>query len=637
MQARKPTGYEKKFLHLAIIKVQRGEEEDTAEASYGSVVINLADFANVSQGSKKLAFRVSVGKDITAALARIGKTETPTLIITLTCAPATPGAAGVHSMYPDLRACQMSAPNSGRYAARVLQHIRTAPLQQARACSARLTEDDANLDMMTSHSSRGSRITTNLASFFTPPPRDAADAEAEDRQMAERGRQQALQQAQLARGAGGSGMSGDDGARASDGHRYSEGYTPPGYGQPDDDYRGPRAAAPDNGNVSTEPPSGLMRPATRKLVRVDSDGFEIDDDEDDNIPTGNHALAQQVNTAMHGTPRHESSYPSDDALPVSGHRRNASNAGGVVTSMRPTPSVRNSNSGVAAGNNSAGATPGSVTNYSPAEPVAEPSRVSSNAAAPRIAGQQSAAGSPAARGTPTASATPARRSTGKTGYIRGWLDSAEPAPGEGPSLALFTGRDGPDEATLSGLRGTGGQDARARSTLATVQDEPEDQEGMQDAGEHHEARALMVAQLSTSTNTDLRTVLEKTRIQAESDSYAQEVEERESQLGGRSPQRESSFGAAAAHRRNGPSYGDDTVTPDLYPHAAANGHSVGHSETNGAMPAGEADRDSVREPTSAALPSAPLPQSDVAAMDAMRGKASPPPSDTSRHSAKVRS
>jgi hypothetical protein len=71
--------------------------EDVAEASHGSVVINLADFANVTQGSKKLAFRVSVEKDITAALARLGKTDTPTLIITLTCA-----AQPMRTMYPGL-------------------------------------------------------------------------------------------------------------------------------------------------------------------------------------------------------------------------------------------------------------------------------------------------------------------------------------------------------------------------------------------------------------------------------------------------------------------------------------------------------------------------------------------------------
>lgn len=93
LQARKPAGgkaggaYEKKFLHLAIIKVIRGETEDMAEASHGSVVINLADFVSMSTGPKKLAFRVSVGKDITTGLARIGKNDTPTLIITMSCAP----------------------------------------------------------------------------------------------------------------------------------------------------------------------------------------------------------------------------------------------------------------------------------------------------------------------------------------------------------------------------------------------------------------------------------------------------------------------------------------------------------------------------------------------------------------------
>ena len=84
-RSKSSSGYEKKFLHLAVIRVERGETEDQAIASHGSVIINLADFTNMQQDSKKLAFRVSVNKEITAALSKIGKAEAPNLTITLTC------------------------------------------------------------------------------------------------------------------------------------------------------------------------------------------------------------------------------------------------------------------------------------------------------------------------------------------------------------------------------------------------------------------------------------------------------------------------------------------------------------------------------------------------------------------------
>jgi hypothetical protein len=99
-------GYEKKFLHLAVIKVLRGETEDTAQASHGSVVINLADFSSMQQGPKKLAFRVSVTREITTALEIIGKSETPTLIITLSCEPPLPTHRPHQHSSPMRRACQ---------------------------------------------------------------------------------------------------------------------------------------------------------------------------------------------------------------------------------------------------------------------------------------------------------------------------------------------------------------------------------------------------------------------------------------------------------------------------------------------------------------------------------------------------
>jgi hypothetical protein len=70
-------------LQLAAISVHRGMTEDRPISSLGTVVINLADFTDVKRGPKKLAFRVSVGKEVTNALASIGKPEAPSLIVTM--------------------------------------------------------------------------------------------------------------------------------------------------------------------------------------------------------------------------------------------------------------------------------------------------------------------------------------------------------------------------------------------------------------------------------------------------------------------------------------------------------------------------------------------------------------------------
>ena len=178
-------------------------------------------------------------------------------------------------------------------------------------------------------------------------------------------------------------------------------------------------------------------------------------------------------------------------------------------------------------------------------------------------------------------------------FIRDWLGSAEPAPGEGPSIALFNG--GATGAAAGGAAPPGGLPSHSEAADGADRD----------VGSAAE-RADVVAHLSMSTNTDLRTVLEKKRIADESASYAAEQEERESQ--------------GAAHSRKASAQFSGGV---------ANGHS-----NNGAVAAAP---DGTPGVMSAGLPqpSAPLPQSDVAAMDGMLGKGSP--SETSRQSLKVRS
>ena len=466
-----------------------------------------------------------------------------------------------------------------------------------------------------SYSSRGSRITTNLAAFFQPPVRDANAEAAEEQMMAERAEQQALQQQALARGEGSMGGYTPGGYQGTDSQvSEGQGFAPPEVASP--------AEAPAERNaVATEPASGLMRPATNKLVRVDSDGFEIDDDEDQ-IPTDNRALAQQVVTAVSGTPRHEDAY--DEGAPVATHKRNMS-TGGVVTSMRPA-AMRSS----AAPSSGGGAQRGAADRYAGQTPSGEPSGEPSSVMGPQ--GGMSASPKPADSPQRMAPA-PARRSTGKTGFIRDWLGSAEPAPGEGPSIALFTGRDSSDDNALRDGLATGSyrRGGAAPPGLATVADEDVQNDDVGTSPQNQTQRRELVKELSRSTHSDLRTVLEKSRIQAESDQYNQEVEERESQ---HALSRDGRSGAAApaversavTSNRSRPHAENSAATPDTYMPAGPTNGRAGYSGTNGAAAMGE--------DSGAVPPSAPLPQSDVAAMDVMRSKASPPPSETSR-SAKV--
>lgn len=112
-----PTGYEKKFLLLALLEVDDG---GSPTRCHGTVVINLADFARETSGPKRLAFKVAVSRQIKRGLQQIGKAEPPTLIITV-----------------KTQLNGQQGPGSSNSSS-------------------------------TSHSSRGSRLTADLGSFFRP-------------------------------------------------------------------------------------------------------------------------------------------------------------------------------------------------------------------------------------------------------------------------------------------------------------------------------------------------------------------------------------------------------------------------------------------------------------------------------------
>lgn len=66
-------------------------------ASNGTVVINLADFANIAQDPRKLAFKVAVPKNISFPLAALGKTDPPSLVLTIECDSLAPACISQNS------------------------------------------------------------------------------------------------------------------------------------------------------------------------------------------------------------------------------------------------------------------------------------------------------------------------------------------------------------------------------------------------------------------------------------------------------------------------------------------------------------------------------------------------------------
>lgn len=106
---------------------------------------------------------------------------------------------------------------------------------------------------------------------------------------------------------------------------------------------------------------------------------------------------------------------------------------------------------------------------------------------------------------------PPRRKTGKTTFIKDWLGSAEPAPGEGPSI-----RFAPDNGAQKPLYGNRTQPRR----LSTMGEDKEVEEEEEEPG-----RRDLAHQLSVSRNYDLRMVLEKERIEKESESFMRDLED----------------------------------------------------------------------------------------------------------------
>ena len=73
--------FDKKFLLLAVVELA---SDGTAIASHGTVVINLADFANISNGPRKLAFKVAAPTLIQKLLQRMQK-DAPQVVMTISC------------------------------------------------------------------------------------------------------------------------------------------------------------------------------------------------------------------------------------------------------------------------------------------------------------------------------------------------------------------------------------------------------------------------------------------------------------------------------------------------------------------------------------------------------------------------
>ena len=117
------------------------------------------------------------------------------------------------------------------------------------------------------------------------------------------------------------------------------------------------------------------------------------------------------------------------------------------------------------------------------------------------------------KGIPGAGVPPVapRRKTGKTTFIKDWLGSAEPAPGEGPSIMFAR-----DDTAQKPLYGKRTQPRRLSSMDEDKEVEDEEEE---------EGRRDLAHNLSVSRNYDLRMVLEKERIEKESESFMRDLED----------------------------------------------------------------------------------------------------------------
>lgn len=287
-------------------------------------------------------------------------------------------------------------------------------------------------------------------------------------------------------------------------------------------------AASDRGSTPGLPPSDLRATPANPARAVDSDGFEVDSSEDavaaaaqrPVMPTRKPSFLNNTSggAAQRDAEAHQA--PKGTPPPVSSHHKKSFS---MLEEMNARKNRVSSMLGEPSSADPPVATPpvAEPAAASPQQqftgPRAVPAEMDSEGATPESQPPPAAeAPAPAARPEPEDDAAP-RRKTGKTTYIRDWLGSAEPAPGEGPSIRFPKAADSPDAKPVTWLPSTLEEEGSAMAGSGVA-----GEGAAEEPGRRQLAQSLSV---SRTANHDLRMVLDQDRIHKEGESFMKDLDD----------------------------------------------------------------------------------------------------------------
>lgn len=279
--------------------------------------------------------------------------------------------------------------------------------------------------------------------------------------------------------------------------------------------------APSVGSTPGLPPSDMRATPAHPPRAVDSDGFEIDSSEDQVVAAAHRPASATRRPAFLNKGANGAAVSSPKGGPgaaTSAHQKKS-------FSLLEEMNARKNRVAAIRGDPVAADSP---TFHTPkAEPV--PPEGSPPAETPAVEEVVPEAAVPQSTPEPApepaaAAAEPddgaARRKTGKTTFIRDWLGSAEPAPGEGPSIRFPKATDGVDAKPDNFKPATFQPPMLEEENDADVGAAAED-----DAAAEEPGRRQLAQSLSQARNHDLRMVLDQDRIHKESESFMKDLDD----------------------------------------------------------------------------------------------------------------
>jgi hypothetical protein len=288
-------------------------------------------------------------------------------------------------------------------------------------------------------------------------------------------------------------------------------------------------AASGGGSTPGLPPSDMRATPAYPARAVDSDGFEVDSSEDAmaaaaHRPVTHVRRASFLNKSSGGAGQRDTEQHQTTPPTISSHQKKSFSMLEEMNARRNRVAAIRGDAATAGSPPAAGASPETerVTTSATGGHVRQQSvgmRADRDSGGATPDSQVPADKALPAAASPTAleDEAAARHKTGKTTYIRDWLGSAEPAPGEGPSVRFPKAADSPDANLRTGLPSTLEE---VGSKLSAMQF-PDDEEATEDP----ERRQLAHSLSSAARNHDLRMVLDQDRIHKESESIMKDLDE----------------------------------------------------------------------------------------------------------------